>query len=1298
MRPVILLHLFYPDIAIELIDRLAMLDGSLDIIVTTPQPLADPVQSALDRLPNRWEIVTVPNRGWDIGPLFAALPAIVAGGYDLVCKLHTKKGGSGYAGEWRDIFLESLVGSDVIVGRIVDAFEADERLELAGPASLYMSAAQNQFSNRDRLARLAPAVAAPKLAPSDWGFFAGTMFWARRTMLERLAPLAEFHDTEADGNDGALAHAVERLFGLAPYARGGRIGLIWPDQPGDRAIEIVAAPSGGSHDPIINTLVAKAEEFADAITPALAGLIDARNPLVDYIRHGRDADALDPNPYFSSTWYNRINADVFAASMHPLAHYLHHGAFEDRSTGPLFDMGFYMKNNPEIAAGRLDPLRHFIETGLAQGQSAIPISQPQHDVVEDGALDRFYRAFDLERERAFLDHLQLLPGSMKDAAAATPISIVMPAWDREESIGRAIQSVIDQTHEHWELWVVDDGSTDETIAAIEPFLGDPRIRLIRGDHAGVSAARNAGLAAATGDLIAYLDSDNQWKPWFLERMALFLASEDLEAAYCALELRDDLGQLTGYHGADFDWAACFERNYVDLNAFCHRRQLFEQLGGFDPKLRRMVDWDLILRYGKGRRIGYAPFVGVDYHDGSADRARITVAEPLGFLKLVRARHEEGAAERPVALSFAIKIAAPEAEKQTWGDYHFADSLKIAIQRLGHIAHVDFRDRWHVRPPAEEDVVIVLRGLIPYDPRPGQITLLWNISHPDQVGYDEMERFSRVFVASRSAAEWLGLFLSVEVSPLLQATDPERFHPGAADPHAPELLFCGNSRGVERPIVRWAIESGHPPAIIGDGWVGTAAEPYVVARVIDNRALGASYAGADFVLNDHWPSMAAFGFVSNRLFDIVAAGGRALSDRIAGIAPLFGDRVAEVSGPADIADALAADQPAREDNVPARIAAENSFDARAAELVGAAQKVLGLSPVAAPAVSGTARLRVHAIVPYGPHGPQSSAFVRLAAPLTDESVNQRMAFSMGRAGAPLPPCDIVIVQRAAMPTVDAVNALMLAAGQQGASLLTDVDDAFLLLGDDHPETELYAPLNAALDRVIAASAETWFSTHPLRAAYARRFHRSAVIGNALDPRIWRDWRTPPRTILTGDGVRFLYMGTHTHGADFASIRPALERLAHTHAGRFEVTIIGVAPDIAPAPWLKRLSPPAGDIIYPRFVRWLRAQGPFDAGLAPLVDTPFNRAKSDVKLLDYAALGLLPIASDVPSYRADRVGADRALLVGEGADDWHAALGRVIEDRSGLAGRAAALSNHLWAARSVAGVAVAMADRLESLTRR
>ena len=95
------------------------------------------------------------------------------------------------------------------------------------------------------------------------------------------------------------------------------------------------------------------------------------------------------------------------------------------------------------------------------------------------------------------------------------ISIVMPLYNKEKDVGRAIASVLAQTISDFELLVVNDGSTDNGPEIVRSIT-DERIRIIDQENGGVSVARNRGIAAAQSDLIAFLDADDEWKPFFLE--------------------------------------------------------------------------------------------------------------------------------------------------------------------------------------------------------------------------------------------------------------------------------------------------------------------------------------------------------------------------------------------------------------------------------------------------------------------------------------------------------------------------------------------------------------------------------------------------------------------------------------------------------------------------------------------------------------------------------------------------------------------------------------------------------------
>ena len=293
------------------------------------------------------------------------------------------------------------------------------------------------------------------------------------------------------------------------------------------------------------------------------------------------------------------------------------------------------------------------------------------------------------------------------------------------------------------------------------------------------------------------------------------------------------------------------------------------------------------------------------------------------------------------MRWALKNPAPAGPGgERWGDTHFADSLATALRGLGQEVVIDRRPEFDRRTGSHDDVVLVLRGLVRHDPSPEQVSLLWVISHPDEVGDQEARGYDRVVAAGAAWAEARTREWGIPVGTLLQATDPDRFHPDAAEPGSGHgVLFVGNSRRRLRPVVRDALEAGLPLVVYGDLWKDLVPAEVVAGRAIPNRRLAAAYAGAGVVLNDHWDDMRAGGFVSNRLFDAVASGARVVSDDVAGLPGLFGDSVQVYRDPADLArlatlpdpDAVFGGDDARR-RTAERVRREHSFAARAEKLV------------------------------------------------------------------------------------------------------------------------------------------------------------------------------------------------------------------------------------------------------------------------------------------------------------------------------------------------------------------------------
>ena len=189
-------------------------------------------------------------------------------------------------------------------------------------------------------------------------------------------------------------------------------------------------------------------------------------------------------------------------------------------------------------------------------------------------------------------------------AKGTPlVSVIMPAFNAERFIERSIESVLDQSYNHFELIIVNDGSTDGTEELVKRFAAkDPRIRHLGQPNAGPSAARNLAIARAKGIFIAPLDSDDLWHSVFLERQVACMleAGPRVGLTYTWMAEIDDDSALNGnaanyvVEGEVYLKLICC--NFVVFPGSClMRKATLERIGAYDTSGKTNEDWDLNLR-------------------------------------------------------------------------------------------------------------------------------------------------------------------------------------------------------------------------------------------------------------------------------------------------------------------------------------------------------------------------------------------------------------------------------------------------------------------------------------------------------------------------------------------------------------------------------------------------------------------------------------------------------------------------------------------------------------------------------
>jgi len=201
------------------------------------------------------------------------------------------------------------------------------------------------------------------------------------------------------------------------------------------------------------------------------------------------------------------------------------------------------------------------------------------------------------------------------------VSVIIPAYNAEKTIGRALESVRLQNYAPIEIIVVNDASHDSTAAVVESF-GDPTIALInRLVNGGVSAAMNAGLRRARGEYVAFLDADDEWLPGKLHKqVALISAYPQMTFVSCggrfissSGDVREEFGMKIPAVSSDL-WRKLLADTYVAKPCVLARRTAFEQAGEFDEKLPVAEDQDMWIRLASEGEVGVVLEPLVHVHD------------------------------------------------------------------------------------------------------------------------------------------------------------------------------------------------------------------------------------------------------------------------------------------------------------------------------------------------------------------------------------------------------------------------------------------------------------------------------------------------------------------------------------------------------------------------------------------------------------------------------------------------------------------------------------------------------------
>jgi glycosyltransferase involved in cell wall biosynthesis len=339
--------------------------------------------------------------------------------------------------------------------------------------------------------------------------------------------------------------------------------------------------------------------------------------------------------------------------------------------------------------------------------------------------------------------------------------------------------------------------------------------------------------------------------------------------------------------------------------------------------------------------------------------------------------------------------------------------------------------------------------------------------------------------------------------------------------------------------------------------------------------------------------------------------------------------------------------------------------------------------------------------YGAEIPYSCTYIRLLCPLSHPVLAEKIELTHGTAEA-VPDCDLLVIERHVLwpyeRQLDGFVRVLSRCRQRGVPVVYELDDNLLDLHRDEPWETYPGDSLRGVVAFLARQADGMIVSTPAVAERVARLRSGVlVVPNALDERLFGPAPEPyaPRS----SAVTIGYMGTLTHEADVRMVLAPLRALLARYAGRVRLELVGGATGRRMASLFEglpfRMRDPGNEDPYPKFVPWMRQHLRWDVAIAPLVDDAFTRGKSDLKYLDYGALGIPGVFSDVGAYRGTVRHRETGLLAANEPRAWAEALEEIVSDGALRARLAAAATAEVHGSRMLRTNAALWRDAIETI---
>jgi len=424
LKIAIAVHVYYLDVVDDILDYLVNIDDEYTLFCTVDKEKKGALLKILEKRNIKAEVIIVENIGYDILPFLQLLPLLKKQNFDIVCKLHTKKDVVNIdksnpeieSSLWFRMLLDSVLGSKKGVEEILSALKNDKEIGMISSAELFLSAQRFMFENHVDSARLLNVLDENFDSGQDWGFTAGSMFWARLEIFDPVIDKIELlnnmfrHDVKmSKGSHDSIFHAMEKVFGALPVIAGKKTVLTYIT---DRERKVLCLNSDGNDEKLYShlsaglTLLCENNINKNYELVKESGLFDENyyaevapeyielnmDPVIHFLRYGMYLNKA-PNAEFSPYQYLSLHLTVYRERVNPLVDYI----LNHRDVLPadgnvllaqkiirkshLFDGQVYKSNNPYAKQWKGDPLLHYCTEGYKHNRNVgiftFPIIHPR---------------------------------------------------------------------------------------------------------------------------------------------------------------------------------------------------------------------------------------------------------------------------------------------------------------------------------------------------------------------------------------------------------------------------------------------------------------------------------------------------------------------------------------------------------------------------------------------------------------------------------------------------------------------------------------------------------------------------------------------------------------------------------------------------------------------------------------------------------------------------------------------------------------------------------------------------------